>query len=101
MEKITIYEALKTDGAKLKPSNFYSQEQLKDMYVERFGEEPQTKEPESEIQQEQLKEIEIRTLFFSNGGWCKELERSFSQGYYRPASVNEYKILKKYASREV
>lgn len=98
MEKMTIYDTLKNDGARLKPANFYTQEQLKELYAERFGEEKPSEE--SDISAEEEKQ-EIHTLYFPNGGWSDELKASFAPGYYRPASIEEYRALKKHASREV
>ena len=96
MDKTAIYEALRADGARLKAINFYTEEQLSDLYAERFGNEPEIKRASTE-----QKPCEVRTLYFAAGGWCAELERSFAQGYYRPASVDEYQALKKYSTKEV
>jgi hypothetical protein len=107
MEKIEIYDVLKEDGARLKPANFYTQEQLEELYVERFNANPDGDEnstPEDpQATQEQLEELDgtIHTLFFENGGWCEELQKSFAPGYYRPATTDEYIALKKYSLREV
>ena len=122
MDKNTLYEVLRADGAKLKAINFYTQEQLRDLYVERFGSEPDSfdeeintyKLNESDEQsgaqqdsdnatpdEQESSPEEIRTVFFDCGFWCDELDRSFAPGYYRPSSVEEYLVLKKYAVREV
>lgn len=99
MEKIEIYDVLKEDGARLKPVNFYTQEQLEELYVERFNANP----ADNQGDQEQLEELSgtIHTLFFENGGWCAELQKSFAPGYFRPATMEEYNALKKYSTREV
>ena len=114
MDKTTIYEVLKADGAKLNPANFYTPEQLRDLYIERFNSEPENfdeeintaKLNESDGQAEynsnsELGLKEIRTVFFDCGFWCKELEKSFAPGYYRPSSFSEYLVLKKYSVREI
>lgn len=46
-------------------------------------------------------ELEIKTLVFANSGYCEELKCSYYQGYYRPKTVNEYKILRKFAKEEI
>ena len=132
MDKNEIYEALKNDGAKLKAINFYTIEQLQEIYNDRF--EPATnsnsendedratedhsdhhhEEPNGdklndgegeynydrateEKQDAEDAEIEIRTLVFDRGGWSNELKSSYAPGIYRPASVEEFLILKEYA----
>jgi hypothetical protein len=42
----------------------------------------------------------IRTLYFSEGFWCEELNQSFSIGYYTPKDEKENDILKKFAGQE-
>lgn len=45
MKKEEIYNALKEDGAKLRPIRFYKIEALRELYVERFGEPAPQGEP--------------------------------------------------------
>lgn len=137
MDKNELYDALKNDGAKLKLINFYTQEQLQEIYDERFGdfdndldgavntedveeyhEEPNTEKLNDEDyfhqddpptspddndldgdfnDLEQPAEVEIRTLMFDRGGWCDKLGKSYAPGIYRPATVEEFVILKEYA----
>lgn len=59
---------------------------------------PDTKEPE--VQKVEVKKT-FRTLFFSEGFWCKELEQSFTIGYYTPKNEKENNALQKYAGKEV
>lgn len=98
MDKNEIYEALKNDGAKLKAVNFYTVEQLQDIYQDRFehiptenNDSPAIDNPADPIYEE------IRTLVFDRGGWCNELNTSYAPGIYRPATVEEFQVLKKYA----
>ncbi len=46
-------------------------------------------------------QLQIHTLEFDHSGWCEELKNSYFKGTYRPATVEEYSILRKYAAREV
>lgn len=141
MDKNELYNTLKDDGAKLKAINFYTPEQLQEIYDERFGdfngnldsatstsdsteeyhEEPNTEKlndsdelhsneeptkPEYSFHDEVLKHnfaapndesVEIRTLVFDRGGWCEALGKSYAPGIYRPATIEEFEVLKKYA----
>jgi hypothetical protein len=141
MDKNELYNTLKDDGAKLKAINFYTPEQLQEIYDERFGdfkgnlddatgssgeaeehhEEPNTEKlndcdelhsneeptkPEYSFYDAVLKHnfaapndepVEIRTLMFDRGGWCEALGKSYAPGIYRPATVEEFVILKEYA----
>lgn len=126
MSKEELYKRLKDDGAKLRAINFYKLETLKQMCEERFGveeadpdvivEEDETEfiagyampsaepEPEQEAEQEIISDdeppVEIRTLFFTGGGWCNETQSSYAPGYYRPKTVSEYLALRKFAAQE-
>lgn len=42
----------------------------------------------------------FRTLYFPEGFWCKELNQSFSIGYYTPKDEKENAVLKKFAGQE-
>lgn len=109
MEKTVIYDALKADGAKLRPVNFYSAEQLDDIYLERFGfrfggADPVPANPSVSEERVSANELcdtadEIRTLYFAFGGWCEELSTSFAPGYRKCRSKEEYQALKKYAAK--
>lgn len=106
MDKAKIYDTLREDGARLKAINFYTDEQLKDLYIERFGNEPdatgqETKQNDENIDNNEPDAVEIHTLFFDCGFWCDDLNQSFAPGYYRPVSIDEYVVLKKYSVREV
>ena len=92
--KKKLYEMLRADGAKLKAMNFYTIEQLRDIYFDRFGVE-YTVSGSNETSE--TADTEIRTLVFDRGGWCNELKTSYAMGIYRPATVEEYAILKQYA----
>ena len=39
----------------------------------------------------------IPVLVFKCSGWCNELNKSYTQGIYKPVSRLEYELLKKYA----
>lgn len=147
MDKNELYNTLKDDGAKLKAINFYTPEQLQEIYNERFGdfngnpdsatstsdstestsgsteeyhEEPNTEKlndcdeyhhndtptmPESSYldgvidnsYQAHEDEVQIHTLLFDRGGWCEALGKSYAPGIYRPATFEEFEVLKKYA----
>ena len=131
MDKNEIYEALKNDGAKLKAINFYTVEQLQEIYRDRFepapddnatnsenratadyadfhheepnadklndGEDEYSHVSETKEENDESEIIEIRTLVFDRGGWCNELNTSYVPGIYRPSTVKEFQILKKYA----
>lgn len=106
MSKEELYDALRADGARLKPANFYSKEALADIYTERFGAAPgeQQTPPEPTGQKNSANELddtpeEIRLLHFAFGGWCEELNCSFSAGYKRCSTIEEYRALKKYATK--
>ncbi len=110
INKKELYELLRADGAKLKAINFYTIEQLCDVYFDRFGEiyAPKTDEGKSDnaeksddenIHADNAAVDEIRTLVFERGGWCNELQTSYAMGIYRPATAEEYAILKQYASK--
>lgn len=107
MSKKEIYDVLRSDGAKLKAMNFYTHEQLSNLYTERFGVEPDVSINESNDEPVEFAEIpeerfeKIRTLVFDRGGWCKVLKKSYAQGIYRPATVEEYAELRKYAAKEI
>ena len=109
MTKNELYDALKADGAKMnKGVRFYNVEELRKMYVDRFGVNPDEPEevPNShllsdgdEIQSAPVPADEkIRTLKFAESGWCNELGRSYFCGLYRPKTLAEYRALKKYAA---
>lgn len=142
MDKNELYNTLKDDGAKLKAINFYTPEQLQEIYDERFGdfngnldsatntsdsteeyhEEPNTEKlndcdeyhhndtptmPESSYLDGAIdnsyqaeEEVQIHTLLFDRGGWCEALGKSYAPGIYRPATIEEFVILKDYA-REI
>lgn len=140
MDKNELYNTLKDDGAKLKAINFYTPEQLQEIYDERFGdfkgnlddatgasgeaeeyhEEPNTEKlndcdeyhhndtptmPESSYldgaidnsYQTHEEEVQIHTLLFDRGGWCEALGKSYAPGIYRPATIEEFEVLKNYA----
>lgn len=111
INKKELYELLRADGAKLKAINFYTVEQLCDVYFDRFGviyNAPKTNEGKSADANDNSDENnhadntasdEIRTLVFERGGWCDELQKSYAMGIYRPATVEEYVVLKQYASK--
>lgn len=125
MSKEELYDALRADGARLKPANFYSKEALADIYTERFGAAPGEQQtppdlseeantaklyvpgeryPEPTGQKNSANELddtpeEIRLLHFAFGGWCEELNCSFSAGYKRCSTIEEYRALKKYATK--
>ena len=119
INKKELYELLRADGAKLKAMNFYTVEQLCDTYFDRFGviytpnvvEVDKNKKSESENDVTNTDDAcknahadntavdEIRTLVFDRGGWCDELQKSYAVGIYRPSTVEEYAILKQYASK--
>ena len=46
-------------------------------------------------------EVKIPLLKFADSGWCNELNKAYSSGLYRPASVEEYTALKGYAVEEI
>ena len=96
IDKKELYELLRADGAKLKAINFYTVEQLRDAYFDRFGVE-YTISGNNETSE--TADTEIRTLVFDRGGWCNELKTSYAMGIYRPATAEEYAVLKKYASK--
>lgn len=142
MDKNELYNTLKDDGAKLKAINFYTPEQLQEIYDERFGdfdndldgatntedveeyhEEPNTEKlndcdeyhhndaptmPESsyldgaidnsyQTHEGHEEEVQIHTLLFDRGGWCDALGKSYAPGIYRPATIEEFEVLKNYA----
>ena len=113
INKKELYELLRADGAKLKAMNFYTVEQLCDIYFDRFGviytqniveskKEEQTADdntPAENIHADNADNDEIRTLVFDRGGWCDELQKSYAMGIYRPATVKEYVVLKQFASK--
>ena len=103
MNKQNIYDELKADGAKLKAVNFYSLEQLNALYLERFGKSPEKSDkPDKPAQPDKpARPAAIRTLVFDRSGWCEELHASYFQGVYRPATVNEYLTLRRFAAREI
>ena len=106
MTKKEIHDALKSDGAKIKAVNFYSLEQLESLYAERFGD---VNQPESTDNGPKSDDIDvtaeespkIHTLMLDHSGWCNELNCSYFQGLYRPVSISEYSILRKYAQKEI
>lgn len=111
-KKKELYEILRSDGAKLKAINFYTFEQLAEMYLDRFGVQYTVSENgenndaddndntlDENADNDTVADGEIRTLVFDRGGWCGELQKSYSMGLYRPATVEEYAILKQYASK--
>lgn len=110
IDKKELYELLRADGAKLKAINFYTVEQLRDAYFDRFGveyivtgnNEDADENSNTDIDDTGNNEdadVEIRTLVFDRGGWCNELKNSYAMGIYRPATAEEYAVLKKYASK--
>ncbi|MDD4817304.1 MAG: hypothetical protein PHI85_04980 [Victivallaceae bacterium] len=108
MTKQEIYDELKSDGAKLKAINFVSEETLADIYFDRFGRKPEDMDDtavkncsDSSGDNALVCEEKIRTLKFSESGWCPELGRSYFAGIYRPKTIDEYFILRKYAAREL
>ena len=108
MSKKELYDILRSDGAKLKAMNFYTHEQLSNLYSERFGVEPDVSVDDSGDEPDVIEEIpnndrpeKIRTLVFDRGGWCKVLKKSYAQGIYRPATIEEYTELRKYAAKEI
>lgn len=124
MTKEELYNELKQDGAKLRAINFYKRETLQELYDERFGVlEPAEVEDEPEPEGESIPEeetprertysreeplpepeptpVEIHTLYFTGGGWCNETQSSYAPGYYRPATVEEYLALRRFAAKEL
>jgi len=104
MTKKEMHDALKADGAKIKAVNFYSLEQLEKLYAERFGDESVSGNdvPDGkDIVVPAKAESEIHTLVFDHSGWCEELNGSYFQGLYRPSSLAEYSVLRKYAQKEI
>lgn len=114
INKKELYELLRADGAKLKAMNFYTVEQLSDIYFDRFGviyDAPKPSEGNSDDAEktdsanihadnaDNADNDEIRTLVFDRGGWCDELQKSYAMGIYRPATIEEYAILKQYSSK--
>lgn len=102
IDKKELYELLRADGAKLKAINFYTVEQLRDAYFDRFGVEyavTGNNNTDENANADENIDSEIRTLVFDRGGWCDELKTSYAMGIYRPATAEEYAVLKKYASK--
>ena len=107
-KKKELYEILRSDGAKLKAINFYTIEQLAEMYLERFGvqytiwDNGENNVADNALDansaDDTVADGEIRTLVFNRGGWCDELQKSYAMGLYRPETAKEYAILKQYAS---
>lgn len=110
LNKNEIYDILKDDGARLpRAVNFMSRDELLEMYVERFGVNPdianQEKVPEQNNTpatfEENVQKKEIPLLEFAEDGWCTPLNKPYCKGLYRPESVKEYESLKKYAAKEI
>ena len=110
LNKNEIYDILKNDGAKLpRAVNFMSREELLEMYVERFGINPdagaEQEKQENSMQQEQEQQggvdVIIPLLEFAEDGWCTPLNKPYCKGLYRPQSADEYLALRKYASKEM
>jgi len=57
------------------------------------------KDPSQETLKAEIKKVP-KTLFFSEGFWCPELNRSFVIGYYTPKDEKEASVLGKYAGKE-
>jgi len=53
MNKEELYAALKEDGAKLRAINFYKRDTLKDLYIERFGVDPDAPVPQPDALEQQ------------------------------------------------
>lgn len=108
-KKKELYELLRGDGAKLKAINFYTFEQLAEMYLDRFGvqyavlDTGENSDADNTLDADSADDTaadgEIRTLVFNRGGWCGELKKSYAMGLYRPETAKEYAILKQYASK--
>lgn len=82
MTKEEIYEELKAAGVKFQRSaNFISRETLERMYEEHC----------------KAKE-EIHLLRFADSGWCDAINGSYHRGLYRPATIEEYRALKPFAT---
>ncbi len=102
MTKHEIYEALKSDGAKLpKAERFMSLADLKEIYEERFGIGCRIDTKETIPESAENRETEVRLLRFDESGWCPALCCSYSRGLYRPKTVAEYEALKPFAAEVV
>jgi hypothetical protein len=100
MTKKEQYEELRRAGVELKAINRLSSEEVAAIYREFFGDpaatnEPPAKKPEPEPEPARP----IPALYFDHSGWCEELQDSYFQGHYQPASWNEYKHLQKHAAK--
>lgn len=104
MNKTELYEILKNDGAKIpRAVNFMSREELLEMYIERFGVNPDATNKENPQEQEQQggADVMIPLLKFAEDGWCTPLNKPYCKGLYRPQSADEYLALCKYAAEEI
>lgn len=107
MNKTELYDILKNDGAKIpRAVNFMSREELLEMYIERFGVNPDAtnkENPQEQQEQEQQggADVTIPLLRFAEDGWCTPLNKPYCKGLYRPQSADEYLALSKYAAEEI
>lgn len=129
MTKSEIYNALIAEGLHLAPINKLSKADLEAKWMElhpeekaqeqpadeQFGNSEQLPEPDAIEKHDadsavteaseapeapETKEQPVPALFFSSGGWCDALQRSYFCGWYHPSTWYEYEALAPYADKE-
>ena len=108
MTKQELYDKITGGGVSLAPVDTYTFKQLQTLAAEHATKDTPT--PPASVEQPTpaapvsptapASVQEIPTLRFPCSGWCAELNRSYTQGYYKPATRKEYEILRKYAENK-
>ena len=94
MTKQELYNRLSAAGLKLAPVETYTFKELASLMAPYHKQHP---EPSTNQEPEETALAEELCLYFEYSFWCEELQKSYRQGYYHPADLQEYAILKKYA----
>ena len=95
MTKQQLYDSIVRSGIQLAPIDSYTFKQLAEIaapYHKAKSAPPKAAEPAAAPASDK-----IPLLFFPVSGWCAELGKSYTQGYYSARSRCEYDILRKYA----
>lgn len=99
MTKKELYDKLTASGMALAPLDSYTYKQLSSMAAPYFHEQSSEANQTVELQNSVPVAGTNRVLHFKQSGWCSELCRSYTQGYFTCAINAEYEILKKYAEK--
>lgn len=96
MTKQELYNRLSAAGIRLAPLENYTFKELSTLMAPYHKQHP---EPSINQEPEETALAEELCLYFEYSFWCEELQKSYRQGYYHPADLQEYAILKKYEAK--